>query len=66
MTSYENTSDQDLERIWQIQASIIQTSLMKAYNKDTNGMESDRLIAMATTARFVQSLVQDEITKRSL
>ena len=66
MTSYENTSDQDLERIWQIQASIIQTSLMKAYNKDTNEMESDRLIAMATTARFVQSLVQDEITKRSL
>ena len=63
---YANKSSQQLEAIWQAQASIIQMSLMNAYNKDTNDLESDRLIALANQAQNTQSLVEKEKSRRRL
>lgn len=62
---YANKSSQQLGAIWQAQASIIQMSLMKAYNKDTNDLEADRLIELANQAQNTQSLVQKEISMRN-
>jgi len=64
LNPYTNKSDQDLQSSWQAQSLIIQMSLMKAYNKDTSDLESNRLIELANQAQQTQSLLENEITKR--
>ena len=66
LDAYINKSNQDLELIWQSQALIIQMSLMKAYNKETNDFEADQLIQLANRAQEIQSLVENEKTKRNI
>jgi hypothetical protein len=62
---YKGKSDSDLESMWQAQANMIQMALSKAYNDETDKTESDRCHELAKTAQEKQSLIQDEITRRS-
>ena len=65
LNPYASKSDIELESIWQAQCSIIQIALMRAYSKNTDNLESDQLIESANQAQKTQSLVQNEITRRS-
>jgi len=58
-------SDEELESRWQAQASMIQMSLMKAYDEKTSKEESDEMMEKAKEAQIKQESIQAEITRRA-
>ena len=65
IAEYAKLSDSELEARWQAQCSAIQMYLTGAYKDGISKVEEDRLIGLAKNSQNIQSLVQDEITKRS-
>lgn len=62
---FYGVTDQELESRWQAQATMIQMSLTKAYDKTTSKEESDSMMQKAKEAQSKQETIQAEITKRA-
>lgn len=62
---YKEKSDGELESMWQAQCTMIQMSLTKAYDENTDKAESERCFEMAKTAQGKQERIQEEITRRA-
>lgn len=62
---FYGVSDAELETRWQAQATMIQMSLTKAYDKTTSKEESDEMFKKAEEAQSKQETIQAEITRRA-
>jgi len=62
---FYGVTDEQLESQWQTQATMIQTSLTKAYDNNLTDGENNAYMKKAKEAQNKQESVQAEITRRS-